>query len=302
MSVSVPVVNPEIKQGYLYKIPLKEELLMGEALISVDDDQAMCMVINTRSDPAEIEIEPRVLKEFEFDHLDPSDEFSDIAKTQSGTHSLSKRDQYLLNKSEKSSSDQGDENTPEAINRQQMREDLRKSFERINKALEKRAINVSDEEADSTLRPEDYYNPLPVVSPQVAREVRKYLERGYLSDKHDESEDSDESDEEGEEESLRENQDIEENEDSSEVSCSEPEFQVEITPATPQAPRADEIRQEYLTAGRSPSTPMWKNTVLKAAQANCKEFDYDDHTKSFYWKDTGSSDDNTSRVIARPST
>ncbi|XP_014299060.1 uncharacterized protein LOC103577383 [Microplitis demolitor] len=108
-------------------------------------------------------------------------------------------EKYLLNDLEQSSSDQGDENFPKAINRQNTREDLRKSFEHFDKALEKRAVNVSDEEADCTVRPDDYYNPLPVVSPQQAKEVRGYLERGYLLDEHDESEDSDESDEEEEE-------------------------------------------------------------------------------------------------------
>ncbi|XP_053597524.1 uncharacterized protein LOC128668470 [Microplitis demolitor] len=198
-------------------------------------------------------------------------------------------DEYLLNELEKSSSDRGDENSPEAINRQQMRKDLRKSFIRFNKALEKRAINVSDEEADRTVCPDDYYNPLPV---------------GYLSEEHNESEDSDESEEieEEDEEFLCQNEDIERDENSSKASCSEPEFQVEILPATRQTPRADEIREKYLTAGRSPSTPMWNNTVLKAVQANCKELDYDDHKKSFYWKDAENSDDNTSTVIARPST
>ncbi|XP_057329846.1 uncharacterized protein LOC130670456 [Microplitis mediator] len=147
-------------------------------------------------------------------------------------------EEYLMKEQDKSSSDQGDENSSVAINRQQMREDLRNSFERFNRALEQRNVNISDKEADCSVRPDDYYNPLPVVSPQVAKEVREYLEKGYLPREHDENEDSDESEEmeeeeEEEEEFLRDNENTEEDDDSSEASCSEPAREKMPPPTTP---------------------------------------------------------------------
>lgn len=57
-----------------------------------------------------------------------------------------------------------------------------------------------------------------------------------------------------EEEFLCENEETE-YDDTSEASGSEPEGQVEITPATLRMPQADKIRERYLTVDKSPSTP-----------------------------------------------
>ncbi|XP_008552045.1 nucleolin-like [Microplitis demolitor] len=194
---------------------------------------------------------------------------------------------YLLLEAEKSAADDS-EDTPKAVDRQKFREELRRAADRFEKFLATRPETEKRFEKRPTARPEDYINLLPAPSPEVVEEVKKFLHTSRLPYEYEEevSTDSEEEDEEQEDEFLRENSDTEiEDDDTSLASIPDREVQVEITPATPeQANQSTNLREQYLTIGVDPATPIWQRTLLRPVQDVYEDLEYDGPSKTFYWK------------------
>lgn len=96
MTIAVPIINPEIEQGYLPKVTLKDGILMGEVAVKLEGDQVMCMVINTTFDLLDINIEPQMLEEFEFDQTDSTDFFPEKVEPLSLGNKIQKRKNKFL--------------------------------------------------------------------------------------------------------------------------------------------------------------------------------------------------------------
>ncbi|XP_014296272.1 uncharacterized protein LOC106693381 [Microplitis demolitor] len=215
--------------------------------------------------------------------------------------------EYLLVEAEKSAADDS-EDTPEAMDRQKFREELRRAADRFKEFLATRPETEKRFEKHPTARPEDYINLLPAPSPEVVEEVQKFLHASRLPHEYEEevSTDSEEEDEEEEEEEefLRENSDTGiEDDDTSVASISDTEVQVEITPATPeQVNQSTNLREKYLTIEVDPATPIWRKTLLRPVQDVYEDFEHDDPSKTFYWKGEVEGGRQQSTIIPRPST